>query len=383
MAYLRFRADQLFDGYRMHGGDAVLIMTEQGRVEAIVPVADAGEEIAVYPGILSPGLINCHCHLELSHLRDRIPQKEGLVSFVSRIMRERHLAADVIAEAIGQAEEEMVRNGIVAVGDICNNADTLSQKSGGKLRYHNFIEVSGFNPAVAEERFRQAEALYSLYMDGGAGPASIVPHAPYSVSGELWEKIVHFPGNRLLTIHNQESLPETELFRRGSGEFLRLYQHMGLDISFFAPSGKSSLQTYLPRFRPQQSLILVHNVYTTGEDVLFAMNAGHRIGWCLCPNANLYITEQLPDVPMLMQQEQPIVLGTDSLASNTGLSILAEMRTIRQHFPAVTDEQLFGWATLNGARALQMDAELGSFEAGKQPGLVLSSADLATAKRLV
>jgi aminodeoxyfutalosine deaminase len=386
MQYLRFRADQLFDGYRMHGDDRVLIMTDKGMVEDILSLPEAGDDILYYKGILSPGFINCHCHLELSHMKDRIPENEGLVSFVSRVIKDRHLAEEEIAAAIEEAENGMIKNGIVAVGDICNNTLTIPQKIKGRVWYHNFIEASGFVPSLAELRFGRVVDIFKEYAKHYAVPVasnSIVPHAPYSVSEELWQKIVHFPGNQLLTMHNQESVPENELFLYRQGEFLSLYENMNMDISFFRSSGKSSLQTCLPKFLPHQSLILVHNVHTSQEDILFAMKAPNTIWWCLCPNANLYITNTLPAVELLIRESRDIVLGTDSLASNGQLSILSEMQTIHRHFPAVSAEQLFGWATLNGAKALQLDSLLGSFEKGKQPGVVLSNSDLSAATRLL
>jgi cytosine/adenosine deaminase-related metal-dependent hydrolase len=197
--------------------------------------------------------------------------------------------------------------------------------------------------------------------------------------------IIRFPDNNLLTIHNQETIAEDELFQFKKGEFLDFYSGLKTDISFFEPSGRSSLQTYLPRFLPSQQVILVHNVYTTREDLGFLKSgaAKCRTYFCLCPNANLYITGQLPNLELLMAENAAIVLGTDSLASNQQLSILAEMQTIRHHFPSVPLEKLFGWATLNGAKALQMDKILGSFSAEKQPGVVLSNSDLSASRRLL
>jgi cytosine/adenosine deaminase-related metal-dependent hydrolase len=135
------------------------------------------------------------------------------------------------------------------------------------------------------------------------------------------------------------------------------------------------LQSWWPNFTKGQSLILVHDVTTTKEDVGFIKlsTKNHQLttAFCLCPNANLYINNQLPDVKMLMQEQCNIVLGTDSLASNHQLSILEEMKTVQQHFPEIQTTSLLQWATLNGAKALQMDDILGSFEKGKQPGVVL------------
>jgi cytosine/adenosine deaminase-related metal-dependent hydrolase len=108
-----------------------------------------------------------------------------------------------------------------------------------------------------------------------------------------------------------------------------------------------------------------------------------RLYWCFCPNANLYITGSLPDVEPFRDSGQTIVLGTDSLASNQQLSILAEMQTIRSSFPSIGVSELLGWASINGAKALQMEDSLGSFETGKQPGAILVGNDLSAVRVLM
>lgn len=358
-------------------------------MEAIVPLSESGDDVQTYTGILSPGFINCHCHLELSHMKEMIAEKTGLVEFVSQVILNRHLSEEKIYYAIDNAETEMLDNGIVAVGDICNNTLTLPQKLKGRIWYHNFIEASGFLPQLADLRFERAVNIYQEYAKHYGVPSmsnSIVPHAPYSVSAELWDKIIHFPGNHLLTIHNQESIAEDEFFLYKKGDMLKLYESMKMDIGFFQPSGKRSLPSYYHRFLDNQQVIFVHNVHTTKEDMATAGRT-HRSGrpfyWCLCPNANIYIGGQLPDVELLSQDDRYIVLGTDSLASNQQLSIVAEMQTLQQNFPSLGIEELFRWGTINGAKALQIDNILGSFEKGKKPGVVLSKGDLSESKRLM
>ena len=219
---------------------------------------------------------------------------------------------------------------------------------------------------------------------------SIVPHAPYSVSSALFRLVAGFPGNHVLTIHNQETEAENEFYLSGKGDFLRLYQQMGLDVSFFRGTGKRSLASYLPYFYRNQSLILVHNVATGEEDLRAGGAGGATLYFCLCPNANRYISDRLPDVEMLVRNGCTIVMGTDSLASNHQLSILEEIKTLEQAFPLLGVERLLQWATYNGARALQLDGMLGSFAPGKQPGVVLIGnmdgrrlGARATARRLV
>lgn len=386
MAFQKFRADQLFDGYRLLDDQYVLITSEEGIVEDIIAKDEAGDDVQVFSGILSPGFINCHCHLELSHMKGWIPEKTGLITFVSQIMKDRHFPETEILEAIEKAEEEMLQSGIVAVGDICNNELALPQKGKGRIWYHNFIEASGFLPQLAQQRFSRAVDIFNAYTKQYPMPAttnSIVPHAPYSVSEELWEKIINFPGNQLMTIHNQETEDENNLFLNKQGEFLKFYETFNIDSSFFRSSGKSSLQTYLSKFLPDQRVIMVHNVHTSEEDIYYGQKSAAQLYWCFCPNANLYITGQLPNIDSFIKQNCTIVLGTDSLASNHQLSITAEIKTIHDHFPLIDTVQLLKWATINGARALQVDNIAGSFEKGKKPGVVLCNATFTESKRLL
>ena len=186
-----------------------------------------------------------------------------------------------------------------------------------------------------------------------------------------------------MTIHNQETMAENEWFISKEGDFVDFYKKMNIDTSFFSAPGTNSLQSYLLKFLKNQSLILVHNVHTTEEDLLYARATAKRIFWCFCPKANQYIGGQLPAINLFINSDCDIVLGTDSLASNHQLNILEEIRTIRAHFPGITTDQQLRWATLNGAKALQMDQLLGSFEQGKRPGVILCENDLSQSRRLL
>ncbi len=355
----------------------VLITDDNGVFMDIILQNEAGDNIEFFNGILSPGFINAHCHLELSHFKGLIPEKTGLVEFVFKIITERHFAEEEILSAVEAAENEMLQNGIVAVGDICNNSITIAQKNKQRLRYHNFIEVAGFVPSDAKSRFETAVETQKQFLSTiNHQPSTVSPHAPYSVSPELFKLINNLLNNNLVTIHNQETSAEDVFFNYRTGDFLNLYEKLNIDISFFKASNKNSLQIFLPYFTKGQSLILVHDVTTTKEDIKFAQlsTINHQLStlyFCLCPNANLYITDKLPDVNMLVDKHCNIILGTDSLASNHQLSILEEIKILQQNFPQIELSTMLQWATINGAVALQMDDNLGSFEKGKQPGVVL------------
>ncbi len=372
MSQLKFRATQVFTGKEMLAADNVLITDETGIIQGIVPFTEAGDDIQQLNGILTPGFINAHCHLELSHMKGLIPEHTGLVDFVFKVVNERHFPEEEIAAAINTAEDEMMANGIVAVGDICNNLSTLPQKEKKRLAYYNFVEVSGWMPAVAEMRFLRSQGFYNAFNQlNRPSQTSLSPHAPYSVSDELWEMISTYFEESTVTIHNQETAFEDDLFLTASGDFSRMYEMMKMDTSFFKPTGKSSLQSYYHKLQKAKEVILVHNTFTKEEDILFANRETSNVSWCLCINANQYIENALPPVDLLRKNNSQIVVGTDSLASNHSLNILDELKTISKHFPAVPLSELLQWATINGAKALQMDDVLGIFEKGKKPGVVL------------
>jgi cytosine/adenosine deaminase-related metal-dependent hydrolase len=383
MSYQKFQAEQLFTGTEMLGSDHVLVTDEKGKVEEIIPAKDAGEGVQKLEGVLTPGFINCHCHLELSHMKGLIPERTGLVDFVFTVVTQRHFAEEEIAAAITKAEDDMLANGIVAVGDICNNLSTLPQKTKQRLAYYNFIEVSGWLPPVAETRFKRSLEFYDAFgqiqnssrITRDKIQNSLVPHAPYSVSNELWNLMIpYFPG-KTISIHNQETAFEDDLFISATGEFNRMYEMMKMDTSFFQPTGKSSLQSYFPKMNAAKNVLLVHNTFTKEEDILFVSHASsaanQNVSYCLCVNANQYIENALPPVDLFRKQNAAIVIGTDSLASNHSLSVLDELKTIAKNFPLVPLTELLQWATLNGAKALQMDDALGSFEKAKTPGVLI------------
>lgn len=342
-------------------GEIVKILTEE-------ETAKLGQDIKKHKGAIVPGFINTHCHLELSHMLGQIPERTGLVEFVRNIIANRQANAEQITRAMYDADQKMFENGIVAVGDISNQVSSKVVKEKSKIHYHTFIEALGFNP---ERAGAIMEHVKGIKQDFGPLPASIVPHAPYTVSPELFELIRQEAekDNAFISVHNQETDNENAFFESKTGGFLDLYKFLGLDISFFEPTQKTSLQSWLPYIKEQKTL-LVHNTVSDKADIEFAQANNQNLYWCLCPQANLYIENALPNVDLLMNEKVKITLGTDSLASNHQLNILSEMITLQKN-KQVDFEKLLSWATINGAEFLALDDHLGTIEIGKKPGLNL------------
>lgn len=388
MTLRKFQADQIFDGNRLHT-DRVLIVDADGKIVDLVPGGEAGTDIETLEGILTPGLINAHCHLELSHLKDVIPPHTGLIEFLCSVVTKRGFDPEVIQEKIQLAEQEMFENGIVAVGDIGNTADTASVKSKSRIRWQNFTEVLSFTDEKADEAFAHFNSVAQTLKEvlGPQHRTALVPHAPYSISPRSFELINEATSGEVISMHNQEHPAEDHLYQTGDSEYLRLFKIFGIDRSPFPVTRKTSIRSVLPHFNKQQTIFLVHNTSTTEADVIwakqYAQTNGLKLVWCICINANLYIENKVPPIEILLKNNCTIALGTDSYSSNWQLSIAREMRSIREHFPQIPLETILQWATNSGATALRWSDQLGSFEKGKQPGIVLLSNDLNQSRRLL
>ncbi|MFZ9170679.1 MAG: amidohydrolase family protein [Sediminibacterium sp.] len=369
--YHKFKPQSLFTGNTIiDGANRIVVTTKDGTIVDIIPASEAGEDIQELDGLLCPGFINAHCHLELSHLKSAIPTETGLSEFVKQIVPKRAAAPEVIEEAIEAAENEMYNNGIVAVGDICNTADTIAAKTKGKIAYYNFIEIYGLDPLLATQKMNEGLLLQAQF-EAANLKAVVVPHASYSVPVALLELLAKKYGSHTVSIHNQETKAENDFFEKKIGAFVDMYARVGVDLDFFTPTKTTSLQSVLPYLKDAAKCILVHNSFTSEADIKAVQSTTTDAYWCLCPIANQYIENTMPPVQLLRDQHTNIVVGTDSYASNWSLNMLDELKRIQLHNPQIPLLEMLTWITTNGARVLQMEDKLGSIEFGKKPGLVL------------
>jgi cytosine/adenosine deaminase-related metal-dependent hydrolase len=394
MMHRKFKADQIFTGEGMAPAGYVLITNEEGVIIDLIPGEDAGENIEYAGHLLTPGFINAHCHLELSHLINQVPPGKGLINFLLEVVGKRDFKQEVIQEAIQRADKEMYDAGIVAVGDISNTSDTVETKKHSRIAWTNFIEVLSFSDEKAAEKLKDYGEVLKKFRSleenvQGIDPlyrSNLVPHAPYSISPLSFQMINEATAGQVISIHNQETPDEDELYKTGKGDFIRFFSFFGPAVSPFPVTGKTSLRSILPFFTKGQTILLIHNTFMPEEDRVFAeayaADNGLEIVYCFCPNANLYIENTLPPVRQFLAEKRNIVLGTDSLSSNYQLSIAEEIRTLRNHFPDIPLEKMLEWATLNGAKALKRDDTLGSFSKGKKPGIISLDKDLKP-KRLL
>ena len=372
----KLSANYVYSPERGFVKNGILQLSGEGEVIRFTdPGGNFREEAGLehYNGILVPGFVNAHCHLELSYMKGMIPEHTGLDQFIYAVVTGREFDLPVIEKAIREADREMQREGIVAVGDISNTSHSFPMKAQSRIHYHTFVEIFNMQNAQAEKTFREGMALLDTARDQYHLSASLTPHASYSVSEKLFElfrKHLNNQDNRL-SIHNQETTYEDEFIGERKGNFLALFEKLGFEQGDSKARHSRSLPWLSRVVPPRSPLLLVHNVHTTQEDMDAASLDLSKTSFCLCPNSNRYIADILPGTFLMKNFPENVCTGTDSLASNHRLSILSELITLDMNYPETGLHNLFRFATINGARALGLEDTLGSFSPGKKPGVNL------------
>jgi aminodeoxyfutalosine deaminase len=334
-----------------------------------------------YNGIIIPGFVNCHCHLELSHMKGSTSKGNGLGSFIEEIRSNRNRNSEKILASAFSADKYMFSEGIVLCADVCNTSDTFNIKKESSIRYINLIEVFGLDPDKAESRINEilniAEKAENLNLN-----YCLVPHSAYSLSLTLMRLLrKESLKNTITSIHFMESAGEDIFLRNHTGPLMSAYKRSGLIPSRLELAGSHS-DIILNELTQTGNLILVHNTHAD-KTTIKLIKGRKNLFWCLCPNSNIYIENKIPPLNMLMEEGCEIVIGTDSLASNINLSVLEELKTLQLNFPRLEIGEMVRWATMNGAKALHEETWFGSIETGKKPGLLLlGNVDLQNMKLL-
>jgi len=351
--------------------NGVLTIDDDEKIINISTSDEIDETIEFYDGIICPGLVNAHCHLELSHLKNAIPQHTGIIGFITEISKQRNEIDEL--EQIRQAkiyDELMYSQGIVAVGDISNKNITFELKAQSKIFYHTFVEAFSTNEAQLDEILRKNQSIVNCGKELGL---SISPtlHAPYSMCDKLFSEIKRRAEKHgILSYHNQETKAENDYFKNNDGDFVAYYNKFNIPNKP-TPTGKTAIHLLFDDIDKNTKILLVHNIFTSDDDCDFALSKSENITWTLCPKSNLYIENKLPLIEMLRKKNAKIAIGTDSLSSNTELSMIAELLVVAEKFTDISLNELLTWATVNGANALGIDEKFGTFEKGKTPGIVL------------
>lgn len=343
-------------------GDDVVIEAEGPVITAVRPPR-AGDP-APEAGLIVPGLVNAHLHLELSGV-GAVPGGDGLVAWVNRLFHARRDAPDRAAELAAA----MFAAGTAAVSDVANAPGTAGVLAAAGLQGIVHREVLGFDADRLPDRIAALADIDAEY----TGPNGVVrerpsPHAPYSTAPSLLVAAVRSRPGVPATLHLAEDTDEIEFLGAGTGRWAALLDRLGRDWSWWEA----------PRLDPVSyldglgvlgpDLLLVHAVHLLPGDA--ERLAAARAPVVLCVRSNAHITGGRPDAPALVRAGVRIALGTDSLGSCPDLDVLGEVIALGRAFPDVPAAVWLRAATAGGADALGLP-HLGRVAVGASPGLVL------------
>lgn len=334
------------------------------------------EDTEFYSGILCPGFTNAHNHVELSHLAGAFEQATGMSGFINQINALRNTVdKEGRIKALETQMEKMYREGVSAMADISNCSESFGCKSKSPIYTRTFLELFGSEPEDAEEVLRSGKELAEVAAGYGLD-AAITPHSCYTMSPQLLAMAAQEGlKSGYLSYHSQESEEEEELIMSGTGALADNYKGRGLSTP--PVTGKPALVYFIDRLLSftespvKGNVLLVHNVAINQESIDYAKRHLESPYFAICPLSNIFIHRALPPLDLMRENNLKICLGTDSLSSNTVLSIAAEIRCIQDNFHNIPLEEILQWACLNGAQMLGKDDIYGSFEPGKSPGAVL------------
>ena len=330
-----------------------------------------GEPIRDFPdAVLLPGLINSHCHLELGMARGVLPRGEPFPKWVTRLRRSLEgTRPEQFSEAARLGVLECLKNGTTTVIDVGNSGESLAELASLPIRSFPYLELIGLDPQLASERFHQAKTrLAALPAGSELYHPGLTCHAPYSCSVDLMR---HISGDHTLrqgpyTLHVSESAEEIAMFKTRQGSLWdfcrRIFPALQLE-AYTSPIHFLKHNGLIPR-----GALFVHCNYADREDV--AILAEMEASVVHCPRSKAFFNHAGFPLELLRAAGVNLCLGTDSLASNDGLSIFDEMAELHRNAPSLPCQDILSMATLNGARALGRSGELGCLQAGSRADFI-------------
>ena len=345
-------------------------IADTGRFDEI-RARNAGEVIDLGEVALLPGLINAHCHLDYTMLCSTIAPPRSFADWIQQInAKRRELLEEDFLNSIADGFADASRWGTTTIANIESMPALLRRMTPPSLRTWWFYEMIDVQSSVKiEQMLADALSLGEAKADwlGGFG---LSPHGPYTASAELSRAAAECAARNdlLLTTHLAESREEMEMFRDGTGPLFELLQCLGRPMDDCG-AGKTPLAVMLDRQIMDERWIVVHLNELTKDD--FArLERGPRFHIAHCPRSGRYFDHAHFEMRRLRELGFNICLGTDSLASNSSLSLFAEMRAVRDANPWLSAREIFEMATVNGARALQQADDLGKISAGYSADLI-------------
>lgn len=365
--YTNESAEPLKNGFVELEDDGTVIRTGQ--------CEDPSAEKDFYRGAVVPGLVNAHCHLELSYLRGKFRKGTGMAGFIDQINEMRDTSSMEEKKAdIEYWMKTLWDSGVSAMADISNCSDTFDCKAHTPLYTRTFLEVFGTEPEDCPDVIRNVLELQKV-ADSFGIDAAPTPHACYTMSPELVTEVSRIGlESGYLSFHSEETQEEEDMLISGSGAMYDNRRNAGMSVP--PVTGKSSLLYFISRLEKahpapfDEHILLVHECCMDKEGAEAVKKVMHNAYVALCPCSNIFIHNALPPVEMMRAEGLRLTVGTDSLSSNDDLDMVREMFCLQENFPEVPLAEIIVWASRNGAEFLGKGDVLGRISAGMKPGLV-------------
>jgi 5-methylthioadenosine/S-adenosylhomocysteine deaminase len=309
--------------------------------------------------VLTPGLVNAHCHMDLMHLRGQVPVREHFAEWLESVARARH-GPDKKAAALWGVKEALSR-GTTTFGDIVPTQsfdDMVGVFAETRARARVYVEAIGFQPEKADEVFERVWELVEMQTLPPTVQTGVSPHAPYSVSLPLLQQLIAMAEGhgRPVAIHVGETLEELAFLRHGIGPLRELHKRFDADDPGHKPYG--SLPEFLKEIEVDKArLALVHGNYMRPRDV----PGGAFIVYC--PSAHKFFGHPEHAVIELLEEGVRVALGSDSAAAGDSVDILSETQLLGRTRTDIDPRPIFQMATEWGAAALDLDS--GRLEPGR------------------
>ena len=328
--------------------------------------APPGTDIDLGDVILAPGLVNAHTHLDLTALRGRFNGLKFFEWIRALTAARQAMSPGELLESSRAGIREGLRAGITTYADTAPNDAPFEAMRELGVRGIAYHEVFGPDPKQCDASMAALREAVAA-MHARRTPlvhVGVSPHAPYSVSDELFKAVAGYAVAELLPLatHVAESLDESALIANGDGAFAAFLR--GRDIAV-APRARTPIDLLERNGVLGANALLIHCIRCDDRDI--ATIAKHRCGVATCPISNQMLGHGTARIPAMLIEDIHVGIGTDSMASNERMDVLAESRLAQG--ARATERETWELATLGGARALRLDHVIGSLEVGKQADL--------------
>jgi cytosine/adenosine deaminase-related metal-dependent hydrolase len=354
------------------------VTVENGRITCVGSRRrDDGDNVDLGDAILMPGLVNAHCHLELTAMRGFLEDLD-FRRWILRLTSAKRavLTVEMLLDSARAGLEEGIAAGITTYADTCDSGVVIDAMGEYGVRGIMYQELFGPDP----EQCAASIGDFTAKLERLRGKATslvrvgISPHAPYTVSDDLFRASTALAAKERLpmAIHIAESEVESDLILRAKGAFADGLRTRGIDVRARASSPIALLANLGVL---EQRPLLIHCVRVQPDDLDLIASRNARVAHC--PISNAKLGHGIAPLLEILTAGIDVGLGTDSMASNNRMDLLEEARValLMQRARLGTHEALSAsdvleLATMGGACALGLADEIGSLETGK-------SADLA------